>query len=146
MIIGGSGTTATALITILYYLITHRKVHDKLRSQVDAAMPASDDWTYEKARSITYIDDVINESLRLKPPLLVGGPRVTLPAGMQVDEQFIPGGVNVIVPIQLLHTDPRYWKQAHEFIPERFGERRDEFGTSDAPFFPFQLGKYLSSA
>ncbi|VUC23528.1 unnamed protein product [Clonostachys rosea] len=144
MIVGGSGTTATTLTTTLFYLIKNPAILHKARTQVDFALPNSEDWTYENVKKITYIDDIINEALRLKPPVLVGGPRVTPANGLQVDKKFIPGDVNVIVPIQLLQTDPRYWKRSKEFIPERFGEKREEFGTSDAPFFPFQLGKNLS--
>lgn len=142
LIVAGSDTIATTLTSALYFLVKHPRVLNKLRSQVDAAIPNPADWTYEKAKSITYIDDIIEETLRLKPPLLLGGPRVTPPNGMWVDEQFIPGDTNVVTPIQLIHTDQRYWKNADEFIPERFGERKDEFGTNAAPFFPFQLGKY----
>ncbi|CAH0055864.1 unnamed protein product [Clonostachys solani] len=124
MIVGGSGTTATTLTTTLFYLIKNLAILHKALTQVDSALPGSEDWTYEK----------------LKPPVLVGGSRVTPPNGLQVDERFIPGDVNVIVPIQLLHTDSRYWKQSKEFIPTIFSERQKELGISDAPFFPFQLG------
>ncbi|ORY64225.1 putative benzoate 4-monooxygenase cytochrome P450 [Pseudomassariella vexata] len=142
VIIAGSETTATTLAAILYYLALQPAVLAKLQSQVDALMPIPSSWTYEKMKSITYIDDIINETLRLKPALLTGGYRVTPPQGIQVDEQFIPGDTNVFVPVQQIHTDKRYWKQANEFVPERFGERREEMGTEGAPFVPFSLGAY----
>ncbi|GME28827.1 putative benzoate 4-monooxygenase cytochrome P450 [Neofusicoccum parvum] len=142
VIIAGSETTATTLATVLYYLAKYPAVLKKLQSKIDAAMPTAADWTYDKVKSITYIDDIIHESLRLKPALLTGGYRVTPPEGLQVDEQYIPGDTNVFVPVQLIHTDPRYWKQAEDFVPERFGERRDEMGTDGAPFIPFSLGAY----
>lgn len=99
------------------------------------------DWSYQKVKSVTFIDDIINETLRLKPALLTGGYRVTPAKGLQVDEVYIPGDVNVFVPIQLIQTDERYSKDAHQFIPERWGERRDELDTDSAPFLPFSLGQ-----
>jgi cytochrome P450 len=127
---------------VLYYLCRYPTVLKKLKSQVDAAIPRPEDWTYEKAKSITYIDDIINESLRLKPSLLHGGYRVTPPAGITVDGVFVPGDTNVFVPCQGLQTDPRYWTRAADFVPERFGELREEMGTDKSPFFPFGLGAY----
>ncbi|KAF4302301.1 putative benzoate 4-monooxygenase cytochrome P450 [Botryosphaeria dothidea] len=142
VIIAGSETTATTLTSILYFLAKHPAVYRKLQSHVDAAIPTPIDWTYEKVKSITYIDDIINETLRLKPALMTGGYRVTPPQGLQIDEQYIPGDTNVFVPVQLIQTDDRYWKRAAEFVPERFGEKRIEMETDGAPFIPFALGAY----
>lgn len=140
VIVAGSETTATTLATIFYYLAKYPAVQKKLQSRVDAALGAQ--WSYEEARNVTFLDDIIHETLRLKPALLTGGFRVTPPQGVTVDGTFIPGGTNVFVPVQRIQTDPRYWSEAAEFIPERFGERRAELGTDGAPFLPFMLGAY----
>lgn len=138
VIVAGSDTTATTLACILHYLARHPAVQQKLQSQVDSVLGG--EWSYEKVKTITYIDDIINETLRLKPALLTGVYRVTPPQGITVDETFIPGDINVFVPTQGIQTDPRYWKEAKAFVPERFGERRAEMGTDGAPFMPFTLG------
>lgn len=75
---------------------------------------------------------------------MLAGPRETPKNGLQVDEVHIPGGVNVLVPTGQIHRDPRYWKQADEFIPDRWGDRRDEMGTDGSPYLPFLLGKCLT--
>lgn len=140
VIVAGSETAATTLATILYFLSKHPDVQKKLQSQLDAALGQR--WSYEDVKAVTYIDDVIHETLRLKPALLTGGHRVTPPQGLTIDGTFIPGDTNVFVPVQRIQTDPRYWKEAAEFIPERFGERRAEMETDGAPFLPFTLGAY----
>ncbi len=99
------------------------------------------DWSYEIVKSVSFVDDIINETLRLKPALLTGGYRVTPAKGIRVDEVYIPGDVNVFVPMQLIQTNPRYWKDALEFIPERWGVRKEEMGTENAPYMPFALGQ-----
>ncbi|EKG20298.1 Cytochrome P450 [Macrophomina phaseolina MS6] len=142
VIIAGSETTATTLASILYFLAKHPEVLAKLQAHLDSVMPTPAHWTYEKAKSVTYIDDVVNEAMRLKPALLTGGYRVTPSQGLQVDEQYIPGDTNVFVPIQLIQTDPRYYTQPNDFVPERFGERKGEMTTEGAPFIPFALGPY----
>jgi len=143
IIIAGSETTASTLAAVLWYFVKYPAAYQKLQRLVDQAIPGGySDWTYEKAKSVTFIDDIINETLRLKPALLNGGVRVTPTKGIKVDEVYIPGDTNVFIPVQLIQTDPRYYKQGKEFVPERFGERRQEMGTDEAPFLPFSIGAY----
>ena len=95
---------------------------------------------YEKVQFVTFLDDIIAETLRLRPAVLVAGSRETSAAGLQIDEMHIPGNTNVLVPVYNIQRDQRYWPQANEFIPERWGDRRSEMGTDNAPYFPFLAG------
>ncbi|KAF2112705.1 cytochrome P450 67 [Lophiotrema nucula] len=142
MIIAGSETTATTLASALYFLAKYPEKQKKLQQLVDQAIPQFSAWTYEKAKSVTYIDDWISETLRLRPALLNGGPRETPVEGIQIDEVVIPGKTNVLVPVLLIQKDPRYWPQTEDFIPERFGEKRAEMETDNSPYLPFSLGAY----
>lgn len=138
-----SDTTSNTLACILFYLAKDQVRQKKLQALIDQALPGSHkSWDYEKVKSITYIDDIINEALRLKPPVLNIPPRETPPKGIQIGDVYIPGNINVMVPLVLIQRDPRWWKEANDFIPERWGERREEMGTAEAPFFPFGLGEY----
>ncbi|KAH7402975.1 putative benzoate 4-monooxygenase cytochrome P450 [Cadophora sp. MPI-SDFR-AT-0126] len=116
-------TTATTFASVIYFLCRYPAVLRKLQTYLDAAMPNGEqEWTYEKVKAITYLDDIINETLRLKPALLTGGYRVTPAKGIQ--------------------TDVRYYRDPLEFIPERYGERKEEMRTEGAPYFPFSVGAY----
>lgn len=126
----------------MYYLAKCPQKQKKLQSLLDQTIEGNNAWTYEKVKSVTYIDDWINETLRLRPALLTGGPRETPSKGVQIDEAFIPGNTNVLVPVSLIHRDPRWWQEAQDFVPERFGERRVEMGTDQAPYLPFSMGAY----
>jgi cytochrome P450 len=105
----------------------------------------SSEWTWDKVKSVSYLEDCILESLRLKPALMSGAARETPAQGVQIDEVHIPGNTNVIVSAIQIHRDPRYWQQAEEFIPERWSERRAEMGTDTSPYFPFSLGECIRS-
>ncbi|KAJ5211072.1 Cytochrome P450 [Penicillium cf. griseofulvum] len=72
---------------------------------------------------------------------MTGGYHIIPAEGIQVDEVYIPGDVNVFVPMQLIQTDERYHTDAKQFVPERWTERR-EMCSEGAPFFPFVLDKY----
>ncbi|OJJ07200.1 hypothetical protein ASPVEDRAFT_88453 [Aspergillus versicolor CBS 583.65] len=143
VLVAGSETTATTLASILYYLCKNPKTLSKLQRLLDEAMPGgSTEWAYEKIKNISYLEDIINETLRLRPAVLTGGYRVTPPEGMQVDEVYIPGDVNVFVPTQLTQTDERYYTDAKSFVPERWTEDR-EMIQEEAPYFPFLYGPYI---
>ncbi|CAI5502885.1 unnamed protein product [Closterium sp. Naga37s-1] len=52
----------------------------------------------------------------------------------------VPRGVNVLIPVALLHYDPRYWgPQALHFNPDRFS-RTDEACSHPQAFLPFGSG------
>ena len=72
VIVAGSETTATTLASVLYYLNKNPIVMAKLQQQLDEAMPAgAKDWSYHKSKSITYLDDIIQETLRLRPAVMI---------------------------------------------------------------------------
>lgn len=143
VIVAGSETTATTLASVLYYLAKYPPVLAKLQRQLDEVMPGGPmDWAYDKVKDVTYLDDIINETLRLRPAVMTGGYRVTPNEGIQVDEVYIPGDVNVFVPVQRIQTDDRYYVDSKAFVPERWSEKRN-MCIEGAPFFPFVLGRVL---
>jgi cytochrome P450 len=64
-------------------------------------------WSYEEIKFISYVDDFINKTLRLRPALLTGGAREAPAKGIQVDDTFIPGKTNIMIPVSLIQRDPR---------------------------------------
>lgn len=136
-----SETTATTLASALFYLAACPEKQKKLQQLLDQAMPDGyAQYSYDKVKSVSYVDDFISETLRLRPALLTGGARETPSKGIQIGETYIPGNTNLVIPISLIQRDARYWPQAEDFVPERFGERRAEMGTDNAPYLPFSLG------
>jgi cytochrome P450 len=118
----------------------------KLQGIIQSVFPNGErDWSFAKVKEIPYLDAVINESLRLKPAIPGGVPRVTPASGIQIDEVFIPGDVNVIVPAYAIHRDPRYFEEPNTFIPERWTDEKSGMILDRAAYAPFSLGK-LGSA
>jgi cytochrome P450 len=55
-----------------------------------------------------------------------------------IDNDFIPGGTVMSVPTYTIQRDPRFWTDAHDFIPERWGD----LSTEKAPWIPFTRGQW----
>jgi cytochrome P450 len=141
-----SDTTANTLANALFYLAKHQEVQSKLRSQLSACV--SNDysaWEYARVKTVSFLDNIIDETLRLKPPVIQGLPRETPAQGLHLGDVHIPGHVVVSVPTILIQRDPRWWQQPNDFIPERWGEQKKQMGTGDSPWIPFQLGKAFST-
>ncbi|KAL1639131.1 hypothetical protein SLS58_008218 [Diplodia intermedia] len=153
LIIAGSDTTAAALVNTLNLLARHPRVLAKLQAQLDAAFPAgADDAAFTASalpKAAPYLDDIINESLRLRPPVPSGLARVTPPEGLVVDGVHVPGDTIVSVPTQTLQRDERNFEDATEFRPERWsggegGEEGEEgqrgLNPETAAFIAFSRG------
>lgn len=97
-------------------------------------------WDYATVRKISYLDDIINETLRLKPVVITGVPRETSPQGLQIGDVQIPGHVNVVVPMLPIQRDLRWWEKPDDFRPERWLGRSIELGTRNALWLPFNQG------
>ncbi|KAJ0114720.1 hypothetical protein J7T55_004964 [Diaporthe amygdali] len=143
VLLAGSDTTSSTLANALFYLCKNVATQKKLREKLQRAHSGgARQWDYEKVQLVTYLDDIIAETLRLRPAVLVAGSRETQATGLQIDEVHIPGNTNVLVSVYSIQRDPRYWSRANEFIPERWGDRRSEMGTDKAPYLPFLAGAY----
>ncbi|KAK7700921.1 hypothetical protein SLS57_011932 [Botryosphaeria dothidea] len=139
LILAGSDTSASAITNALFYLIRDAARRAKLRAAL-APLPARP--SAKDLAAVPYLDAVINETLRLKPPACQGLVRETPAAGLKLpDGPFVPPQTVVAVPTWALHRDPRFWgEDAEAFRPERF-EGVDL--TSEAtPFIPFTRGAY----
>ena len=79
--------------------------------------------------------------LRLKPAVPSGQARVSPPEGLVIDDVWIPGDTNIIVPQHVLQRDERYFPRPLEFIPERWLDEGKDLMVDDRAFFPFSIGK-----
>lgn len=89
-----------------------------------------------------YLDAILKETMRLKPAVPGGQPRVTPSEGLQVGSKWIPGDINVLVPQYALQRDDRFFPEASKFLPERWLDRKEDLIVDEQAYFPFQIGQY----
>jgi cytochrome P450 family 135 len=65
-----------------------------------------------------YLDAVVKETLRLRPPVPVVVRNLLEP--MRLGGCELPAGTTVAPCIHLIHRDERHYPEAHRFLPERF--------------------------
>ena len=140
------------MTNILSYLALYPSYQHKLQSALAAVYPdGPTSFTPDLVDRVPLLEGIINETLRLHPPVPSGQPRVTPPEGLHVpagkDEEgdmFIPGDTVVLMPQWLIQRDERYFERAKEFVPERWivGSKEAGMIKDRNAFFPFQLGEF----
>ena len=102
LIVAGSDTVAIVLTYIFYYLAKSPTHIQKLREELGPLLRSDEPFNVQKMQNAKHLNGIINEALRLHPPTPSGGFRITPPQGITVDGVFIPGEVNVNVPLYAL--------------------------------------------
>lgn len=135
LFIAGHETTANALTFTLHLLGNHPEIQQKALEEILEIESQTDD-VVEQLQKMTYINAVINESMRLYPPAWI-----TDRENIADDELLgykIKEGTLIGVSFYELHRNPKYWESPEEFNPGRFmGEQKKN---SYQYFYPFGAG------
>lgn len=123
----GSDTTATTIRATMLYIMTTPRVYFKLKAEIRTAVGSGNvslPITNDQAKGLPYLQAVIMEGLRIRPPLTFGFYK-RLPPGTAtiVDGLVIPGGTAVgINAVAMMRTQSIFGQDVQTFRPERFLE------------------------
>ncbi|KAK4206628.1 L-ornithine-N5-monooxygenase [Rhypophila decipiens] len=142
IIIAGGDTSATTIVAILY-LLAHNPEHlDKLRKEIGPLMAGDEYPNAEKLAASNHLAGVINEALRLYPPVPSQMVRQAPPEGITIAGQYFPGNTKIWVPQWTLGRDESIYPHAKEFIPERWYDEAKGLVKDRSAFAPFALGQF----
>ena len=91
----GSETTATTLSGTINYLVTYPKTLEFLTNEVRKAFNSEDNINLEALGKLPYLNAVINEGLRLCPPVPTILPRLVPKSGDTACGLWLPGMVSI---------------------------------------------------
>ncbi|KAF4448963.1 cytochrome P450 [Fusarium albosuccineum] len=140
LIMAGSETTATLLSAAVFYLATHPHVLTRLTEEVRSAFTTEDEIDLLSVQKLPYLLAVLDETLRIHPPVPSGSPRRIAPGGDVIVGQYVPEGTVVEIYHWAVYHNPDHFLLPDSFIPERWlGDARFANDKKDA-FQPFSLG------
>ena len=93
LIVAGSETTATLLSGATYWLLRTPETYKKVQDEVRSAFKDVDDMTLMSTGQLPYLHAVLEESLRMYPPVPTLMPRLTAEDEI-IDGHFVPKGVS----------------------------------------------------
>uniref|UniRef100_U5EKC8 Putative cytochrome n=1 Tax=Corethrella appendiculata TaxID=1370023 RepID=U5EKC8_9DIPT len=120
-LIAGFETTSSTLTFALFNLARHTDVQDKVREEIQRTLAEHDgEISYAALKDMKYIDQVINETLRLFSPLGTVT-RVAKTDFLLADtKMFIPKGQIIVIPVHAIHRDANIYPDPEKFDPDRF--------------------------
>lgn len=136
LIVAGHETTFTALSWALDLLSERPDAYARLRAEVATKLNGRTPRAAD-VPALPYLDAVIHESLRLRPPAWIIN-RVTFEP-FALEGYHFPAGTPLIVSPWVLHHAPDLWGDAETFRPERWLDGSTESLPRGA-YFPFGLG------
>ncbi|XP_069671899.1 probable cytochrome P450 6a14 isoform X2 [Periplaneta americana] len=122
-LLAGFETSATTMSFCLYELALNPDIQDRLREDIDTVLEKHDgNITYEAIQEMSYLDNVVSETLRKHPtaPFLIR--ECTKEYKIPDSEIVVDRGSQVVVPVMGLHYDPKYFPDPTRFDPDRFTE------------------------
>ncbi|WP_226012678.1 cytochrome P450 [Halomicrobium salinisoli] len=146
MLLAGHDTTALTLTYSWFLLSEHPEVERRLHEEVDDVV-GDERPGMEHVRDMEYLEWVIQEAMRLFPPVytIFREPTADVElAGYEVSE-----GTAIMLPQWAVHRSDRLWDDPETFDPERWSPERSE-GRHRFAYFPFGggprhcIGKHLA--
>jgi len=138
MFVAGHDTTAAALTWTIYLLHNNKDSLNHMLAELNSQWDGNE-ISFQTLNSLPYMKMVIQEALRLLPPVWAFGRKTK-------EEDSIMGyelqkGQSVNIPIYAIHRHPDFWEKPNEFYPEHFlpeaVKQRDKFA-----YMPFSLGQH----
>ncbi|KAI8949521.1 isotrichodermin C-15 hydroxylase [Xylaria longipes] len=120
LVLAGSETTATTLSGATYLLLTHPEVLEKLKHEVRSSFQDASQININTVGNLKYMLAILNESLRLYPPVTAGLVRSVPKGGADIAGHFAPEGTLVEVQHWAVNHSKENWADPWEFKPERF--------------------------
>ncbi|WP_433017744.1 cytochrome P450 [Kribbella sp. CA-294648] len=136
-LVAGYETTACALDWCLNLVATHPDVEERLVTEIQTAL-GNRRPTVSDVTAMSYLSQVINESMRLIPPFWAYT-RVLLGEEETFNGHRIPPNSLIVISPWVTHHHPDFWPDPERFDPGRFTPQQTASRHRFA-YFPFGAG------
>ncbi|KAF4978170.1 hypothetical protein FZEAL_5415 [Fusarium zealandicum] len=138
LVIAGSETTATLLSGTTYFLLRDRTKYDQLVREIRSEFQSEDEITIARVNQLSYTVAVLNEGLRMYPPVPFGLPRKVPSSGDSMQGYWLPDKASITH--WATFRSENNFTQSQSFIPERWlGDSRFD-DDKKAVLQPFSVG------
>jgi len=135
--LGGFDTVSNNLGFLFYNMAVHPEYQKLAQEEIDSIVEDKKDYSYADIQEMTYLDQCLQESMRLYPP----APRLERAVARDVTVKGIHLKKDQVVSlaVQARHMDPAIWPEPEKYDPDRFtAEERARHSPFD--HIPFGYG------
>ena len=137
LVMGGHETVATVLTWFWYELGRNPEVEKRFHQEIDTVL-GKQPISPEKLTKLTYTKQVIEETMRLHPPLWFENRNVK--NDVELGGVQLKQGDMVVLSRYSLHRNPQFWHKPDKFDPGRFDKDKPENSKGSCAFIPFSSG------
>ncbi|XP_046677831.1 probable cytochrome P450 6a14 [Homalodisca vitripennis] len=121
----GFETASSTLTFCLYELAHHPEIQERLRLELETVLEKhGGEVSYQALQDLKYMDQVVDETLRMYASLAVIHRRCTKPYKIPGSDLVLQPGQKIRIPAYALHHDPQYYPDPDKFDPERFAPEK----------------------
>lgn len=142
LILGGTETTSAIMEWAMAELVRHPEVMHKAQLEVREAFKGKTTIHENDITNLPYLTMVIKEVLRVRPPAPFLVPRYCSET-VELGGYTIPAGSRLLINAWAIMRDPKYWKDADTFKPERVNDDEQDFNVSRFQYLPFGGGRRI---
>ncbi len=137
LLFAGHETLTSAIASFCLLLAQHPEILATARAE-QQQLAIEEPLTLEHLKQMTYLEQVLQEVLRVLPP--VGGAFREVLKLCEFNGYSIPPGWSVLYQIGRTHQDSSVYQQPEQFDPERFNPQRAEDKSKPFSYMPFGGG------
>ncbi|XP_058454993.1 cytochrome P450 4C1-like [Malaya genurostris] len=136
----GHDTTTSGIAFVVYQLALNQPIQERIYDEIVSILGKNSKsyvLTYQDLQEFRYLEAVIKESMRLFPPVPFIGRK--LMDDLEMNGTTIKAGQDFLIPIYVVHRNPKVYPDPERFDPDRFSETAEsKRGPYD--YIPFSAG------
>lgn len=116
----GSDTSSATLMSFFLAMTCFPRVSAAAQEELDRVVGTNRSPTWSDWPNLPYCNAVIKETLRWRPVAVMGGTPHASTEDDEYEGHFIPKGTTILGNLWAIHHNGDYFKNSHDFIPERY--------------------------
>lgn len=124
--IAGVEPCATGMFFTLYELARNPHILHRVHEDIDKLFEQDKEITYENLSKINYIENVMDEAMRLHPPVIILTRKCMQDTVLPFSKIQLKNNMMVQIPIYSIHYDAKYYPNPEVFDPDRFSDEEKE--------------------
>jgi cytochrome P450 len=111
VIVAGTDTTAMTRTRMLFIVLRHENIELKLAKEL-ATLPPNP--RFEQLENPVYLQNIIQEAIRLHPAVPGGLPRIVPAGGGRLAKYVFPAGIQVSTQVWTFHRNPTVFSDPYK--------------------------------
>lgn len=137
LLFAGHETLTSGLTSFCLLMAQHPEILQKVKEEQEQ-FSTSEPLTLESLKQMTYLEQVLQEVLRLIPP--VGGVFREVVENCEFNGYLIPKGWNILCQINQTHQEEAVYPEPSRYNPERFNPEQPNNPGKTYNYIPFGAG------